>query len=121
MRRDSPVLNALNLDERRVIEGTIIAIPKDASVEDKLTEESTDESNTDRRRDEIRTRVKFVRREYPAEKEIDILKTLSNKKEILTDDESKALGMILIIMDIDKNRFKLLEQFREKHGVYESE
>ena len=43
MRRDSPVLNALNLDERRVIEGTIIAIPKDTSVEDKLTEESTDE------------------------------------------------------------------------------
>ena len=42
MRRDSPVLNALNLDERRVIEGTIIAIPKDTSAEDKLMEESTD-------------------------------------------------------------------------------
>ena len=68
-----------------------------------------------------KTEVKYNVREYPEEKFINILKNLSNKKEVLTDDESKALATAITIMECHKDRFKSREQFREKHGVYESE
>ena len=66
-------------------------------------------------------KVKFASREYPAEKAINIIKNLSNKKEVLTDDEHEALATAITIMEGHKEAFKSREQFREEHGVYESE